>query len=71
MVADDDEGRLGHGPDPGPCGLEFIRVALLGHVAGNQRQVGRGRMGVVEGGSGGLPVLAAEMNVGELEDTPH
>ena len=44
---------------------------MLGYVAGDQGQIGRGRMGVVKGRGRGLPVLAPEVNVGELEDSPH
>ena len=71
MIADDDEGRLGHAPDPVAGRLEFVRQSLLGHIAGDQDQVAGRRVGEVEGGGAGVAVFAAEMHVGELKHSPH
>ena len=71
VIADDDEGRLGHPADPFTGGGELIREALLGDVAGDQHQIGLAGMGVFQSRLAGPLVLATEVDVGKLEDQAH
>ena len=71
MIADDDEPGIRHASDPAPCGFELGGQAALRDISGDQDKVMRGGMGVVEGRRTGMGMLAAEMDIGELDDTPH
>ncbi len=70
VVADDDKGRFRHAPDPVAGGGEFPGQPLLRDVPGDQDQVGGRGVGVVERGGAGVGMLAAEMHIRELQQTP-
>ena len=71
MISDDNEAGVRHPLDPAARRLELVGQALLGDVARYQDQIVGRLMGVSDCGLTGEFVLAPEMNVGELKDTPH